>query len=198
MIRGRERASPAKGGRGVVMRLSTQAEIGVARTGKLLCGEEPPLRAARRALDQLGCGEGDGASGQGEGSALSHSLGRRLAVEESDGPEIELRVCHAACLSTLRRQRHPSLVMAGLVPAIHDFDSISPKTCMPGTRPGMTTFQGMRALKDLSSSAGAPCRQCRARAQAAPSCRGRRWGRPRPASDAAKYRPRIRAPEACP
>jgi len=32
-----------------------------------------------------------------------------------------------------------SAVMAGLVPAIHDFPS-SEKTWMPGTRPGMTTY----------------------------------------------------------
>jgi hypothetical protein len=31
--------------------------------------------------------------------------------------------------------------MAGLVPAIHDFSSVSPKTWMPGTRPGMTQFE---------------------------------------------------------
>jgi hypothetical protein len=29
-------------------------------------------------------------------------------------------------------------VMAGLVPAIHDFDGLAGNSWMPGTRPGMT------------------------------------------------------------
>jgi hypothetical protein len=39
----------------------------------------------------------------------------------------------------MRMAHAPTLVMAGLVPAIHDlFDASAFKTWMPGTRPGMT------------------------------------------------------------
>jgi hypothetical protein len=38
------------------------------------------------------------------------------------------------------------IVMAGLVPAIHVFGSVVPKTWMPGTRPGMTAGQRCRRI----------------------------------------------------
>ena len=45
----------------------------------------------------------------------------------------------------------PSFVMAGLVPAIHVFLlEVARKTWMPGTRPGMTSSNIMRAFDESS------------------------------------------------
>ena len=40
------------------------------------------------------------------------------------------------------------LVMAGLVPAIHDFQAVESKTWMPGSSPGMTTVNVVAVFGD--------------------------------------------------
>jgi len=83
--------------------LEQKAKIGIARARKVLHGDEPSLGSAGRALDKLCGSEGDGAAGQGQRHAVGDRFGAGVAVEKPDGPEIELRVRHAACLSTTRR-----------------------------------------------------------------------------------------------
>src|SRR4051794_31359793 len=48
--------------------------------------------------------------------------------------------------------------MAGLVPAIHAFHAVAPKTWMPGTRPGMTEATVMPSPSPLLTADVKSCR----------------------------------------
>src|SRR4029077_8622935 len=69
-------------------------KLGVATLRKLARGEDAALGAAWRAFDQLGGGKGDRTASQDKRRALGNSFGSNVAVEESDGPKIKLRIRH--------------------------------------------------------------------------------------------------------